>query len=217
MGLTNTRRILKLILKPKPSFEITPSPPDPLFKVPQERPDIIWTKSPSLATRKSQSHVQETSFTVSSFNIGDEQDISFDDILICLKSNQIHNTSPTPTPRHRLRRTRRRLSSKSPDHDPKAFLSPDQPQATFKHSNKDLSPITEGRETFPSPAIGSLFAMFDEPMGPLAVSASRSTGKLSTTSTTNVSFETVHYFASQEYGFPLLVLVLTDVKRRTMP
>lgn len=55
MGLTSTRRILKLVLKPKPvgafklmfiyfdfsmvqSFEITPSPPDPLFKLPQDRP-----------------------------------------------------------------------------------------------------------------------------------------------------------------------------------
>ncbi|KAG2342073.1 hypothetical protein BDR05DRAFT_964758 [Suillus weaverae] len=48
MGLTNTRRILKLILKPKPvsafmlmsisSFEITPSALDPLFNVPQDRP-----------------------------------------------------------------------------------------------------------------------------------------------------------------------------------
>ncbi|KAG2106997.1 uncharacterized protein F5147DRAFT_837601 [Suillus discolor] len=244
MGLTSTRRILKLILKPKPSFEITLSPPDPLFKLPQDRPDILWTTSPSSATRKSQSHGQEASFTFPSFKIGDEQDFRFDDILAdhrfpllsrvrsngysqaCLKSHQdsaVHDTSPTPASRHRLRRVKNRFSSKSPNHNfcvlntlddkqssgsisfqlppqlPGTILNPDQPETAFKHSNKDLSPITEDRETFASP--GPLSTMFDSPMGPFTVFASRSIGKLSTESATNVPVETSHYFTSQEPSF----------------
>ncbi|KAG2337304.1 hypothetical protein BDR05DRAFT_796149 [Suillus weaverae] len=43
--------------------------------------------------------------------------------------------------------------------------------------------------------------MFDSSRGPFAVSASRSTGKLSTTSTTNLPFEAAHYCSSQEPSF----------------
>ncbi|KAG1783387.1 hypothetical protein EV702DRAFT_257136 [Suillus placidus] len=43
--------------------------------------------------------------------------------------------------------------------------------------------------------------MFDSPRGPFAVSASRSTGKLSTASTTNVPFDAAYYFSSQEPSF----------------
>ncbi|KAG2144688.1 uncharacterized protein EDB93DRAFT_1152750 [Suillus bovinus] len=268
MGLTSTRRILKLILKPKPvgafklmfiyfdfsmvqSFEITPSPPDPLFKLPQDRPDrVLWTTSPSSATRKSQSHGQEASFTVTNNLIFyHEHDVRFNDILAdhcfpllsrirsngysqaCPKSHQesaVHDTSPTPAPRHRLRRVRRQFSFKNHDHDfyvlntkhtsddkqfsdnipfqfptpfPETVLNPDQPlqETTLKHSSKDLSPITEDRETFASP--GSLSTMFDSSMDPFAVSDSRSTGKLSTESSTNIPAETANYFTSQEPSF----------------
>ncbi|KAG1799028.1 uncharacterized protein HD556DRAFT_168804 [Suillus plorans] len=164
----------------------------------------------------------------SSLKIGDEQDFRFNDILAdhrfpllsrvrsngypqaCLKSHQdsaVDDTSPTPASRHRLRRVKTRFSSKSsgsipfqsPPQLPETILNPYQPETVFKHSNKDLSPITEDRETFASP--GSLSTMFDSPMGPFTVFASRSIGKLSTESTTNVPVETSHHFTSQEPSF----------------
>ncbi|KAG2052686.1 hypothetical protein BDR06DRAFT_997457 [Suillus hirtellus] len=184
----------------------------------------------------------------SPFKIGDEQDFRVDDILAdhhfpllspvrsngysqsqaCLEFHQdsaIHDTSPTPAYRHRLRRVKNRFSSKSPNHNfcvlntsddnqssgsisfqlppqlPGTILHPDQPsqETAFNHSNKDLSPITEDRETFASP--GSLSTMFDSHMGPFTVFGSRSIGKSSTESATNVPVETSHYFTSQEPSF----------------
>ncbi|KAG1902678.1 uncharacterized protein F5891DRAFT_1022892 [Suillus fuscotomentosus] len=168
----------------------------------------------------------------SSFKIGDEQDFRFDDIFAdhrfpllsrvrsngysqaCLKSRQdgaVHDTSPTPASRHRLRRVKTRFSSKSPRQSsgsipfqsphqlPETILNLDQPETAFKHSNKDLSPITEDRETFANS--GSLSTMFDSPMRPFTVFASRSVGKSSTENTTNVPVKTSHYSTSQEPSF----------------
>ncbi|KAG1752007.1 hypothetical protein EDD22DRAFT_1052845 [Suillus occidentalis] len=56
--------------------------------------------------------------------------------------------------------------------------------------------------------------MFDNPIGSFADSVSRSTENLSTASTANVPFVSAHYFTSQEYGFPFLGLILTNVKCR---
>ncbi|KAG2739829.1 hypothetical protein P692DRAFT_20338367 [Suillus brevipes Sb2] len=86
-----------------------------------------------------------------------------------------------------------------PAQDPKTVLNPDQLETTFKHPDKDLTPITKGRETLASP--GFISMMFDNHIGSFTASASRSARRFSTTSTTNVPFEAAHHFASQGPSF----------------